>query len=179
MEKIEPGWIKERPDIPVAQAAVIVTEYYGVQAAVIRELPGERDRNFYIRAQDGRECVLKIANALEKTENLDLQNQLFEHLAKNSPNLPSPRVIHAVSGESIITIQDQTDKSFLARLITYLPGRPLAEVQPHSPALLESLGRFLGQLDLALSDFSHPAARRPFHWRASETAGTIRRHRRP
>ena len=35
----------------------------------------------------------------------------------------------------------------------------LAEANPQTPAMLEELGGFLGRLDLALSGFTHPAAR--------------------
>ncbi|MFZ0546985.1 MAG: aminotransferase class III-fold pyridoxal phosphate-dependent enzyme, partial [Candidatus Promineifilaceae bacterium] len=176
MGKIKEEWVKERPTISAERAAAFILEQYGIQTAVIRELPGERDRNYFVAAGDGREYVLKIANALEKFENLDLQNKVFEHLAKNAPELPCPQVITAVSGETILIIENGAQNRYSVRLLTYLPGQPLAEVQPHSPALLEEFGRYLGLLDKALSDFSHPAAHRPFHWRASETAGTIRRH---
>jgi 4-aminobutyrate aminotransferase-like enzyme/Ser/Thr protein kinase RdoA (MazF antagonist) len=174
--KIKREWIEERPVVTAEQAAAFVSERYGMEAAVIRELAGERDRNYYVAAGDGREFVLKIAHALERLENLDLQNQVLGHLAKNAPNLPCPRVVTAVSGETIASIQTPSHNSHYTRLLTYLPGRPLAEVQPHSPALLENLGHFLGQMDAAMSDFSHPAAYRLFHWRATETAATIRRH---
>jgi Ser/Thr protein kinase RdoA (MazF antagonist) len=48
--------------------------------------------------------------------------------------------------------------------VTYLPGTPLAQVMPHSSALLRDLGRKLGQMDRALADFDHPAFHRGFHW---------------
>jgi Ser/Thr protein kinase RdoA (MazF antagonist) len=41
---------------------------------------------------------------------------------------------------------------------------PLADYEPHSPALLRDLGRKLGQLDRALAGFDHPAIHRDFHW---------------
>jgi Ser/Thr protein kinase RdoA (MazF antagonist) len=40
---------------------------------------------------------------------------------------------------------------------------PLAQVR-QTPELLCDLGRKLGQLDQALSDFDHPAVHRDFHW---------------
>ena len=50
------------------------------------------------------------------------------------------------------------------RLVHYLPGVPLAEIKPQSTELLRDLGRKLGQLDRALTDFDHPAVHRDFHW---------------
>lgn len=176
MEKIKPEWIEERPDVSPEQAAAFVSEQYLIETAEIRELAGERDRNYYVTATDGRKFVLKIAHALEKRENLDLQNQALAHLAQKAPDLLCPRVIPAASGHPILPFNGPNQYPHLTRLLTYLPGRPLAEVQPHSPDLLENLGCVLGQMNQALSDFSHPAAHRPFHWRATETAATIRRH---
>ena len=49
------------------------------------------------------------------------------------------------------------------RLLSWMPGRPLADTRPHSE-LLEPLGRFLGVLDRGLADFEHPAADREFYW---------------
>src|SRR5689334_4050987 len=50
------------------------------------------------------------------------------------------------------------------RLVTYLPGVPLAKIKPHTPGLLHDLGQKLGQLSRALADFDHPATHRDFHW---------------
>ena len=49
-------------------------------------------------------------------------------------------------------------------MVNFLPGVPLAQVQPHTPELLEDLGRKLGELRHALADFDHPAVHRDFHW---------------
>jgi 4-aminobutyrate aminotransferase-like enzyme len=56
-----------------------------------------------------------------------------------------------------------------------VPGTALAEARPHSPELLESLGRLLGGMDAALADFSHPSARRELKWDLAR-AGWIREH---
>src|ERR1043165_620164 len=69
----------------------------------------------------------------------------------------------SVSGAKSVGIEHGV-VTYLARLVRYLPGVPLAQVQPQSPALLRDLGRKLGQLDEALSDFDHPAVHRDFHW---------------
>ncbi len=176
MDKIEQGWVTDRPNISNEQITTFLSTHYTIHTAVLKPLPGERDRSYIVEAIDGRKYIFKIANTLEKRENLDLQNKVFEHLAQNAPDLPCQRLLPASSGQTTLTIEDEDGRPFFARLLTYLPGRPFAEVHPHPPELLENLGRHLAQLDKALSNFDHPIAHRPFHWRASETAGTIRRH---
>jgi len=56
-------------------------------------------------------------------------------------------------------------------MLTYVPGHLFVHTSPHTSELLDSLGQFFGQLDRALSPFSHPALQRMLQWdlkRASE-----------
>ena len=129
----------------------IAEESFGLRATA-RELPSERDQNFLLTDESGEKFVLKIANGLESLPLLEAQNAVLEHLAKRISFCP--RVVSDVKVKS----------NHFMRLMTYLPGVPLAEVYPHSPALLRDLGRKLGQMDRALADFDHPAVHRDFHW---------------
>ena len=52
----------------------------------------------------------------------------------------------------------------LVWMLRWLPGATLASAQPRSLETLAALGRLLGELDRALADFEHPAARRDFLW---------------
>ena len=45
-----------------------------------------------------------------------------------------------------------------SRMLTYLPGRILAQARPQSSGVFRDVGRFLGELDRALEGFAHPAA---------------------
>ena len=49
-------------------------------------------------------------------------------------------------------------------MLTYLPGRPIAGIRPVTPELLGEIGEALARLDLALTGFTHPAARRDLKW---------------
>jgi Ser/Thr protein kinase RdoA (MazF antagonist) len=128
---------------------------FGLRARA-RELPSERDQNFLLDAAD-EQFVLKIANAMESRALLEAQNAVLEHLETRISFCPC--VVPALNGELI-----SNESGFYVRLITYLPGMPLAEAMPQSSALLCDFGRKLGQLDRALVDFDHPAVHRDFHW---------------
>ena len=69
-------------------------------------------------------------------------------------------------GPRVTTLQLETGRfagSFV-RLVSYLPG-DLCAKEPQPPALLQAIGSFLGRVDRALLDFSHPSADRPdFKW---------------
>ncbi len=144
------------PAFDLDSARAIAEERFGLRASA-RELPSERDQNFLLTGESGKKFVLKIANALESRQLLEAQNAVLEHLGNRVSFCP--RVVPDLNGELI-----GSSSGHFVRLVTYLPGVPLAECAPHSPALLHDLGRKLGQLDRALSDFDHPAVHRDFHW---------------
>lgn len=138
-------------------AQAIAEKYFGIQASA-RELPSERDQNFLLSGRDGEKFVLKIANVSEKLAVLEAQNAMMSHLGEKAVAF-CPRVVPAVSGAEIVTVE-----SHLVRVLSYLPGEPLASVESPSIELLYDLGRKLGQLSRALVDFDHAAAHREFYW---------------
>ncbi len=144
------------PVFDVDSARKIAEELFGVTATA-RALSSERDQNFLLTNAAGEKFVLKIANALESRALLEAQNAMLDHLAKHVAF--TPRVLPSLNGELIAARANH-----LVRLMTYLPGVPLAGIVPHSPALLRDLGGKLGQLDHVLANFDHPAVHRDFHW---------------
>ena|SRR5215213_617543 len=116
------------------------------------KLPSERDQNFLLTASSGERFVLKIANTSESRSFLEAQNAVLNYLAERVP------FCQRVIGE-IDEFEGQ-----LVRVVSYLPGVPLAEIRPHTPGLLHDLGQKLGQLSRALAGFDHPAVHRDFHW---------------
>jgi len=150
-----------RPAFGVHAADEIARDLFGL-SGTIRELPSERDRNFFIAGPDGRSVVLKISHADESPEIIDLQHRALERLAERSPTLALPRVIPSVARRETETVHSSDGTPHIARVLTWVPGREWAEVSPHTPELLHSLGRMLGILDRGLQGLVHPAAtRRP------------------
>ena len=160
------------PDFSTEEAARIARESFGISGEV-RPLPGERDQNFHITGAGGAEYVLKIANIAEEESVLDLQNRAMEHLAVSAPSVQTSRLCRSQSGDAIVRVLNRDGDLHLVRLLTYVPGKLLALVRPHSAELLRSLGKVLGQIDRALLDFSHPAAQRSLKWDLQH-AGWIR-----
>lgn len=115
-------------------------------------LPSERDHNFLLTGDSNQQFVLKIANRSESRSFLEAQNSVLDYLSERVS------FCQRVIGE-ITEFQGH-----LVRLVTYLPGVPLAEIRPHTSGLLQDLGQKLGQLSRALADFDHPAVHRDFHW---------------
>jgi len=156
------------PPIPPAEAARIVRELFSLDTTA-GPLPGEYDDNFHLQTSDGRAFVLKIMHPARESSFVDMQCRALAHLALRAPHLALPRVISSSRGElfSRLTVADESDR--LIWLLTFLPGKTLAETAPHSPALLASLGRLLAEMDSALLDFSHPATKRELKWDISRS----------
>lgn len=100
---------------------------------------------------------------------VDMQCRALAHLAGRAPHLALPRVIPNSSGQSFAHVQTADGARRIVWLLSFLPGSALAEVQPHTPELLESLGSLLAEMDAALLDFSHPAANRILKWDLSRS----------
>jgi len=156
------------PPLSPAEAARIALELYSLRADV-RPLPGEYDDNFHLTAADGRAFVLKIMHAAREASFVDMQCRALAHLADRAPHLALPRVIPNSGSQLFAHTQTADGARRIVWMLSFLPGATLAEVQPHAPELLESLGRLLAEIDAALQDFSHPAANRILKWDLSRS----------
>jgi 4-aminobutyrate aminotransferase-like enzyme/Ser/Thr protein kinase RdoA (MazF antagonist) len=152
----------------VEDASKIAFTLYGLHAEAC-PLPGELDHNFHLQTTAGQEFVLKIAHAGQQRDILDLQNKAMAYLAAHNPSLLLPQVCAISTGESIGIITASNGMTHFVRMLTYIPGRHLAEVKPHTPELLYGLGNLLGQMDHALQDFQHSAAQRTLKWDLQHT----------
>ncbi|HYB54422.1 MAG TPA: aminotransferase class III-fold pyridoxal phosphate-dependent enzyme, partial [Thermoanaerobaculia bacterium] len=133
--------------------------------------------NFRLAAPDGASYVLKLSGPAERPENLDLQNAALAWLERRAPDLSLPRVCPTPLGLVTIDVAGPDGAPRLARLLTFLHGRLLAQARPRSRDLLRNVGRFLGRLDRALAGFSHPAAvDRDLDWNPSRALAVIARH---
>ncbi len=81
----------QAPAFSTQEAEAIALRAFDIQASA-HPLASERDQNFQLRAKDGSEWVLKIANPAENPALLDMQTQALLHIAQVNPSLPIPRV---------------------------------------------------------------------------------------
>jgi 4-aminobutyrate aminotransferase-like enzyme/Ser/Thr protein kinase RdoA (MazF antagonist) len=147
-------------------ATDLVATHYGING-VARKLNGEIDLNFYIKDAGGKEYVFKIANAKENIEQLELQNAIMKRLASSQVGLNVQQIIKSIRDEEIVQLPVDDGIRFL-RMLTWLDGRVLADVKPHSPTLLYKVGELCGKLSKGLSGFDHPAAHRFMKWDPSQ-----------
>lgn len=189
----QPVTVHLAPRFTATQALEIARALYGLEVRA-EALPSERDQNFKLVTPGGEAFVLKIANAAERREVLDFENQAMAHVARRAPRLGVARVVPTLEGETIARVRaprgpEPPDEgapvpgeaptlagegaSHFVRLLTWVAGKPLALVKPHSEPLLVNLGRAVGELDRAMEGFEHPAMYRPFPWDLARTTETL------
>ena len=153
--------IEDSPRLSKAEIARVVETEYGFDGQ-LKSLLSERDQNFRLTTSDGHRYVVKIAAAAEDRESVDFQIRALQHVELRGCQTAAPRIVRALGGGSSTTIMDgQTEH--IVRLVSYLPGRLLADVAS-TPALMRSIGRSLAYLDIALSDFEHDGEQKPLLW---------------
>ena len=173
MKSRERSLLADKPQFSEQEAAAIAEDVFAVRAAA-GALPSERDQNFLLTAANGERFVLKIANAREERRMLEIQNQVMRHLEKRLPFFP--KVLAAANTEFISEIASAAGKKHLLRLLSYLPGKPLATVKRHSVGLMNDLGLRIGELAKALADFAAPGVHRKFHWDLAQAPELIERY---
>ena len=166
--------VADRPCVSHAEALELVERHFGV-TGVAHDLPSERDQNVRIETDAGAEFVLKIAHPAERESVLDLQNRALGHLAAGGQPDLFPVVVSSRSGASITPV-DAAGARHLVRLVTWLPGEPLARRTERPEALLADIGARLAVMDRELASFAHPAMHRTLHWDSKHAFDTIPKH---
>lgn len=157
----------------------ICSELYCLEASV-KPLAGEQDLNFRIKDKAGDEFVLKLSDPGEDITLLKMQNKILHFLDADRTGgisgVHTPRIIPSRSGRKIENLECGKNK-YRVRLLTWLPGKPVAAVRPHSPSLLKELGEILGAIDNRLSKMnSGMPDEREFIWDIRNCSQVIKGH---
>ena len=155
------------PAFTADEAVSIAASHYGIRAQV-RPLVSDRDQNFRLDADDGKQYVLKISNYTEQFQFIDFQNCALLHVSKQDPTFPSPRVIPTLERQLHCSARYGGNTHYV-RVLSWLDGLVLDEVKSE-PGLVNQLGRLLARLGLALKDFEHPGSNPPSAWDMKQAA---------
>ncbi|MDT8369544.1 MAG: aminotransferase class III-fold pyridoxal phosphate-dependent enzyme [Longimicrobiales bacterium] len=138
----------------------------GDGVSVVGSLPGDIDTNFRVTAPDGTDSVLKFVHPSTPDEVLEMEDAALRHLVRRLGEGTVPRPIPTRGGRTL-----HVEGACRVRRLTWLGGPTLAAVLPariepsaSAERFFRSIGRFMGRVDLALADFTHPAAARPHRW---------------
>jgi len=154
---------QQAPQFTADEAVGLARSLYGLTGSA-RSMPSYIDQNFLLEDAAGRRFVFKVANAAEDPAVLDLQQQALDYLAAHHPGAAFPRVCRTTTGAVRTAVEGRDGAGHTVWMVTYLPGRLMATVNPRTPELLRSLGHSLGAMDRALAGFAHPAMHRVIGW---------------
>lgn len=144
------------PDLSHDKIAELLESLYGI-AGTITPLAGERDQNCLVETADNRRYVFKVSNPAEPVSVVDFQVAALDHIARISPDQPVPRVVRTLDGQTRDSVTLACGATATVRLLTYLDG---IQVYHTNRSVIQrcAMATMLAKLNLALRDFSHPAA---------------------
>lgn len=155
----------DTPAFSDEEAIYVARDRYGLDVSV-RSLVSERDQNFHLKVADGRQYVLKIANAAEPREVTDFQIKGLIHIAgfvaEHAVPINAPEVLKTLDGASQ-TILDAPGGKHVARIVSYVEGVPISD-RKLTTELCKNMGTYLAHLGKALRDFEHPGSDQILLW---------------
>ena len=128
-------------------AAALVARAFDLDVLSAARLDTERDDSFHVVTSTG-DYGFKLAHPDDPAALIDLQDAALAHAASAGLAVQTP-------------LGQTTHEGRIGRLLTWLPGTPVAETTGIRP---RELGETLGRLTASLTDFDHPAARRVLAW---------------
>ena len=120
------------------------------------QLDGEYDLNFRINLTH----ILKVMRKGCQTDLVDLQCSALHHLSAS----PLPLVVPSQKNRPFEICKDEKGSDRILWVLENLDGKTWAEFKPKSRHLLRKLGKTIGAMDKALTDFDHPGLYREFKW---------------
>jgi Ser/Thr protein kinase RdoA (MazF antagonist) len=163
-----------KPKISTDEVNHWLQRYYSLNGR-LESLPGDRDLNFKLINDNDEKFVCKIGDVSEGINVLSAQNALMAYL--NQCNFPAiPNVVISNEGESLINVTADDGDTYVLRVLTYIPGKPMAEFSPYSYELIRDFGRTMGLLDRALSGFDHPSFHYHFNWDLDKAVNVVEKY---
>jgi len=154
--------VEEPPDVDLATAARFLRTRYGIDAE-LQALRSERDLNFLAVAGDGRQLVLKVSNSGDDAGQIAMESAAMRHVALVDPRLPIPRIIDAVDGAQVVTLQSADGRMHQVRVMTVMAGA-VGDLAVLPERFAADFGEVCARLTRALQGFGHPAADRRLDW---------------
>ena len=167
----------EKPVVDEALARKVLSEHYGMNGIdKLSDLESYDDRNFRVELTSGEVFTLKFHNGVE-TDNrsvIEAQDHVLRFLCSRGVVCPSPQ--KSMKGDFIIHVNvcmtgnPSEQKAVATRLLGWVHGTPMNQLESISETLIRQAGCFLGKMRVQLDTFDHPGAHRVHQWDLIHTA---------
>ncbi|MEP7360881.1 MAG: aminotransferase class III-fold pyridoxal phosphate-dependent enzyme [Chloroflexota bacterium] len=150
------------PEFTEDEAAVIAGDLFEVEGSA-HVVDSERDQTFLI--DGGRPAVLKISNAAESTDQLDMEALAAQRIAAVDPTLPValPWPLPGKQASYRARIE-RGAATHWARMYDRLPGEASVRGSTLSDEAVRGWGTMAARVGRALRGFWHPSAARVMLW---------------
>lgn len=139
----------------------LLHEHYKMEVAV-SQIDGYEDQNFLLQDTDGHKFIAKITVNPAHQYFLDAQLKAMKHIyGKQKSGVQ--QVVSNSKGEELMVLH-KDNKVLYLRVLSFLDGKFIADLDERCLTVFESLGTELGKMDVCLKDFIHPAAYRFTEW---------------
>ncbi|HRI20599.1 MAG TPA: aminotransferase class III-fold pyridoxal phosphate-dependent enzyme [Panacibacter sp.] len=157
----------------ISDIALLAKKIYGIDASV-KPLTGEYELNYLLTDGNGIKYIFKVASDENSYDFFDAQVKITAHLSRSTVAEKFYKYLPDAEGKELIVLEQDGRKYYL-RLLTYLEGDFWVNIKVRPDALHTDLGNFLGRMDKALQNFSHPAMHRHYVWDISNASDANRK----
>jgi 4-aminobutyrate aminotransferase-like enzyme/Ser/Thr protein kinase RdoA (MazF antagonist) len=143
----------------------LVKTHYSLTVTV-EVLNGYDELNYLLVNEKGNKFILKIAREIHGYAFLEAQVKIIHFLSNSdlangfqhfSKNTEGKELTHLMIG----------DNNYYLRILEFLEGTFWVDCKNRPEQLYAELGTFMGKMDSALKEFSHPAIHRQYTWNIS------------
>ncbi|KAG9266899.1 hydroxylysine kinase isoform X1 [Astyanax mexicanus] len=147
-----------KPYLSLSQATELTGRLFGLTVTSIRPLPSYDDQNFHVESAESGQYVLKVMNsaASQNLHLLEVQTHIMNFLWEKG--LPAQTAVPTVTGQLLSLEEIDCGfglQKYMVRLLTFLPGTPMAKVTYTSQFLFE-VGKTAATVDKLLLQMEHP-----------------------
>jgi 4-aminobutyrate aminotransferase-like enzyme/Ser/Thr protein kinase RdoA (MazF antagonist) len=139
-----------------------VSHYYGL-SVIVQPINGYDEQNFILVDTEGKKYIAKIATDAHGLSFLDAQIKIINHLSKSPLSERFQHYLLNKAGAELTGLLID-GVNYYIRILSFLEGVFWVDAKNHPEALYHDLGSFLGKMDKALENFSHPAMHRHYTW---------------
>ncbi|NXA41144.1 HYKK kinase, partial [Eudromia elegans] len=156
-----------KPAFGEQEARELVASVFGLEVSWIRPLPSYDDQNFHVRVSGeaagpagAPEYVLKITNWADSGQPELIEAQTRAMMFLSAEGFPAATPCPTKEGGIMsLVAAGPGNKKYMVRLLTYLPGVPVAKIAA-STQILYDIGKLAARLDRALAEkFHHPSVK--------------------
>ncbi|SEB57577.1 aminotransferase class III-fold pyridoxal phosphate-dependent enzyme [Streptomyces melanosporofaciens] len=151
------------PRLPAPVLGEVLERHFDLICTAQEQLGGEVDQNVKVVDESGKPHFVRVTHTEPNSVDIAWQNSMLRHLAATVPELPVPHLVPTTTGGPQATLE-YGGRPFVVRVMTWLPGRVMADIDEHPTHLLHELGAMAGRLSLGLSGMDEPAGLATHDW---------------